>query len=205
MAQRFTEIVGTPAVLRAQEHYYGRARPVRAAGDDPLGRRETEYVASRDSFYMATVGEGGWPYLQHRGGSPGFLHVLGPTQLAFADYEGNHQLVSTGNLAGNDRVALFLMDYAQRRRLKLLGRARVLDARDAPELAARLTAPSDEGHVERVVVIDVVSYEWNCPQHVTQRFTADEVATLVEPLREEIATLRARLAAAERAGSGADG
>ena len=199
MARRFMEIVGTPEVLREQEHYYGRARPVRAAGDDPLGPHETEFIAARDSFYMATVSASGWPYLQHRGGPAGFLRVLGPSRFAFADYEGNHQMVSTGNLAGDDRVALFLMDYPNQRRLKLLGHARVHDARTVPELVAQLADPSVEASVERVFVIDLVSFDWNCPQHITPRFTADEVAAAVEPLQREIAALRARLAGGEGA------
>jgi len=194
MAHKFLDLVGTPAVLRAQEHYYGRARPVPpAAGDDPLGPREAEFIAARDSFYMATVSASGWPYLQHRGGPPGFLRVLGPTRLAFADYEGNHQMVSTGNLAGDERVALFLMDYPNQRRLKVLGHAHALDARTTPELVAQVADAALDARVERVFVIDVVAFDWNCPQHITQRFSAAEVAAAVEPLRREIASLRARL------------
>jgi len=193
MASRYLEIVGTPGVLAAQERYYGRARPVGAQQDDPLGEREAAFIAARDSFYMATVGESGWPYVQHRGGAPGFLRVLSPRRLAFADYEGNHQMVSTGNLAANDRVPLLLMDYPHRRRLKILGHARVEDARDVPELARQVAGAAPDGEVERVFVIDVVSFDWNCPQHITPRFTAAEVEALVEPLRREIAALRARL------------
>ena len=197
MARTFLETVGTPSVLREQEHYYGRARPVRGDGErDPLGSREAEFIAERDSFYMATVGETGWPYLQHRGGPAGFLKVLSPIKLAFADYEGNRQMISTGNLAANDRVALFLMDYPNRRRLKLLGRAKVEDARERPDLVDALGPHDPDAHVERVFTIDVLSYDWNCPQHVTPRYTAEQVATLVEPLRQEIATLRARLGTA---------
>jgi len=199
MANRFLEIVGTPAVLDAQERFYGRARPFVATDDDPLGPREVEFVAARDSFYMATVSESGWPYVQHRGGPPGFLRVLGPRRLAFADYEGNHQMVSTGNLARNDRVALILVDYPGRRRLKILGHARALDARDVPDLARRVADAQGGGHVERVFVIDVVAFDWNCPQHITQRYTAAQVAAVVEPLRREVAELRARL------GEGSDG
>lgn len=195
MARKFLETVGTPSVLREQEHYYGRAHPVRGDGErDPLGPREVAFIAERDSFYMATVAENGWPYLQHRGGPTGFLRVISPTQLAFADYEGNHQMISTGNLAADDRVALFLMDYPNRRRLKILGHAQVVDARTRPDLVAAL-GPHDPGaHVERVFTIDVLSFEWNCPQHVTQRYTAEQVATLVVPLQREIASLREKVA-----------
>jgi len=194
MARRYLQIVGTPAVLRAQEHYYGRSRKLTAAAEqDPLGPSEVAFIAERDSFYMATVGESGWPYVQHRGGPTGFLRVLGPTTLAFADYEGNHQLVSTGNLAGDDRVSLFLMDYANRRRLKLLGHARIEDAQAHPDLVEQLAEPSRQANVERIVVIDVVSFDWNCPQHITPRYSAAEVAAIVEPLQKQIAALQGRL------------
>jgi hypothetical protein len=194
MARKFLETVTTAAVLRAQEQYYGRSRPVVAPADhDPLGPAEVEFIAARDSFYLATVGASGWPYVQHRGGPPGFLRVLGPTALAFADYQGNHQLVSTGNLAGDDRVALFLVDYAHRRRLKLLGHARVTDARTRSDLVAQLAEPSSRAQVERIVVIEVVSFDWNCPQHITPRFTAAEVAAVVEPLQRQIAALQTQL------------
>ncbi|HWP67015.1 MAG TPA: pyridoxamine 5'-phosphate oxidase family protein [Candidatus Limnocylindria bacterium] len=196
MARKFLETISTPAALRAQEHFYGRSRPVAASSDyDPLGPTEAEFIAARDSFYMATVTETGWPYVQHRGGPPGFLRVLGPTTLAFADYEGNHQMVSTGNLAGDRRVALFLMDYAHRRRLKVLGRARVIDAREQPDLVAQFVV-SPQAHVERVVEIEVLSFDWNCPQHITPRFTAEEIAAVVEPLRRQIAELQGQLAGA---------
>ena len=197
MARKFLETLSTPAVLRAQEQYYGRSRPIAASADhDPLGPAEAAFIAARDSFYMATVSESGWPYVQHRGGPPGFLRLLGPTTLAFADYEGNHQMVSTGNLAGDDRVALFLMDYPHRRRLKLLGHARAVDARERPDLVAQLGTANADARVERVMVIEVVSFDWNCPQHITPRFSEDEVAAIVEPLQRQIAALRQQLAGA---------
>ena len=197
MARKFLETLTTPAVLRAQEQYYGRSRPIAASGDhDPLGPAEAAFIAARDSFYVASVSESGWPYLQHRGGPPGFLRLLGPTTLAFADYEGNHQMVSTGNLAGDDRVALFLMDYPHRRRLKLLGHARAVDARERPDLVAQLGTANADARVERVMVIEVVSFDWNCPQHITPRFSEDEVAAIVEPLQRQIAALRQQLAGA---------
>lgn len=200
MARNFLATFSTPAVLRAQDQYYGRARPVAAAGNDPLGPTEVQFIAARDSFYMATVSETGWPYVQHRGGPPGFLRVLGPTTLAFADYEGNHQMVTTGNLAGDNRVCLFLMDYAHRRRLKVLGHARVVEARKRPDLVAELPA-SPQASVERVVTVEVVSFDWNCPQHITPRFSAAEVAAVVDPLRRQITELRAQLAGTRIAGA----
>lgn len=197
MARKYLETLGTESVLREQERYYGRRRPVVATAErDGLGPRETEFIAARDSFYMASVGETGWPYLQHRGGPIGFLRVLSPSSLAFADYEGNHQMITAGNLAADPRVSLFLMDYPNQRRLKILGRARIEDARARPDLLAQLGPADPEAAVERVVLVDVLSFDWNCPQHITPRFTALEVAALIEPLRREIAELRGRLAAA---------
>jgi predicted pyridoxine 5'-phosphate oxidase superfamily flavin-nucleotide-binding protein len=137
MAARFLELAFTDSVLKAQQHYYGKSQPVENAPErDALTEDEISFIQSRDSFYMGTVSESNWPYLQHRGGQPGFLHVLSPTALAFADYKGNRQLLSTGNLAINDRVTLFFMDYPQRTRLKVLSHARVEDARQHPELLA---------------------------------------------------------------------
>ena len=191
MARNFLATLLSPSALREQERYYGRSRPVTPDGPgDPPGEREAEFIAARDSFYMATVGEAGWPYVQHRGGPTGFLRVVTPTRLAFADYGGNRQLLTAGNLAVDDRVSLFLMDYAHRRRLKILGHARVADVREHPELREGL-AVEDGAEVERVVVIDVVSFDWNCPQHITERFTRAEVEAAVEPLYREIDRLRA--------------
>jgi predicted pyridoxine 5'-phosphate oxidase superfamily flavin-nucleotide-binding protein len=141
---------------------------------------------------MATVSETGWPYIQHRGGKIGFLRVLGPSALSFADYKGNRQLLSTGNLASSDRVALFLMDYPQRTRLKIMGHARVEDAREHPDLVAQLADPDVERNVERLFFIDVVSYDWNCPQHITPRYTLAEIEELVAPLKRRIAELEAK-------------
>jgi predicted pyridoxine 5'-phosphate oxidase superfamily flavin-nucleotide-binding protein len=194
MPNRFKQIMLTPAVLAAQEHYYGCRATLTAAPEfDPLTDEEREFIAARDSLYLATVTETGWPYVQHRGGKPGFLRVLGPTTLAFADFGGNRQMLSTGNLAANDRVALFLMDYPQRTRLKILGHARVEDARQHPELVQQLAEPDVRQIVERLFFIEVVSFDWNCPQYITPRYTADEIQELVAPLKERIAELEAQL------------
>jgi hypothetical protein len=131
--------------------------------------------------------------VQHRGGVPGFLRVVSPTQLAFADYQGNRQMLSTGNLAANDRVALILMDYPRRARLKILGHARVEEARRHPELVVRLAEPEGRGIVERLFFIEVVSFDWNCPKYITPRYTAEEVAETAAPLRQRIAELEAQL------------
>ena len=181
-------------MLAAQDHYFGRHAVVETApGRDPLTDEERLFIEARDSFYMGTITENGWPYVQHRGGRPGFLRVVSPTQLAFADYKGNRQMLSTGNLAANDRVALFLMDYPRREWLKILGHARVEDARQHPELAAQLAEPEARGIVECLFLIDVLSFDWNCPKYITPRFTAAELEKTVAPLKQRIAELEAQL------------
>jgi uncharacterized protein len=196
MADRFMQTVLTPSVLEAQRHYFGGTYHVDGAPErDALTDDETGFIQSRDSFYMATVNEDGWPYIQHRGGKAGFLRVIGPNTLAFADYRGNRQMLTTGNLAKSDRVALFLMDYPQRTRLKILGHARVEDARQHPELVAQFAEPEVHRIVERVFFIEVVAFDWNCPKYITPRFTAAEVADAVEPLKRRIAELEAQLEA----------
>ncbi len=196
MATKFLEITLTDSVRRAQEHYFGRARPVVAAPDrDGLTNDEISFIALRDSFYLSTISETGWPYVQHRGGPAGFLRVLGPSQLAFADYKGNRQMISTGNLAMNDRVAFFLMDYPNRTRLKILGHARVEDARDQPELVTSIAQAEMRGIVERIVLVEVVSFDWNCPQYITPRFTGEEVRKIIDPLKARISELESQPAA----------
>lgn len=176
MASRFLQTLFTPSVLAAQEHYYGRVRaPLGGPNRDPLGENEATFIAARDSFYLATVSENGWPYVQHRGGARGFLRVLDPTLLAFADYSGNRQLLTTGNLTANDRVTLFLMYYPNRTRLKIIGRARVEDAKEHPESAITLADPTVRQVVERFIFIDVVSFDWNCQQYIMPRYTLEEI------------------------------
>ena len=194
MADKFKELAFTDSVRQAQAHYYGNSQPVSGTVEnDALTEDEIHFIRSRDSFYLGTVSESGWPYIQHRGGPPGFLHVVNPTTLAFADFKGNRQMLSTGNLAANDRTTLFLMDYPQRTRLKILGHARVEDARQHPELVARFSVPEAQRLVERIFFIDVVSFEWNCPKYITPRYTMEEIEEVVLPLRQRIAELEDQL------------
>jgi predicted pyridoxine 5'-phosphate oxidase superfamily flavin-nucleotide-binding protein len=194
MSGRYLELLLTPKVLEQQTHYYGAAQRIPPQPEaDALSPDEIEFIGQRDSFYMASVNSTGWPYLQHRGGKPGFLRVVNPTKLAFADYKGNRQLISTGNLQTDDRVSLFLMDYPQRTRLKILGHARVENARLHPELVAEFAEPDVRGIVERIFFIDVVSFDWNCPKYITPRYTAAEMEAVVSPLRKRIAELEAGL------------
>jgi len=201
MAYGFLDIAATPSVKAAQEangsaHLFANFEGDRAS--DRLTEGEAAFIAERDSFYMATVSETGWPYVQHRGGPPGFLAVLDDRTLAFADFRGNRQYISVGNLAAGDRVALFLMDYAERRRLKIFARAGIRDLAAEPDLANRLATPGYRGKVERAIVMHLQAFDWNCSQHITPRFTATELAPLAARLTEleaENSALRAKLAA----------
>ncbi|HKU71038.1 MAG TPA: pyridoxamine 5'-phosphate oxidase family protein [Burkholderiales bacterium] len=182
MTHRSSEILFTDSVRKAQARYGSREQMERlqqhGPANDRLGETEREFIEARDGFYLATVGESGWPYVQHRGGPAGFVKVLDGKTLGYADFRGNRQYVSTGNLTHDDRTALFFMDYAQRARLKLLGHARILDASQAPELMSRLAVPGYPARVERAVLITVESFEWNCHQHITPRYTEAEFAEL---------------------------
>lgn len=194
MATKYLDLTFTDSVRRAQTGYYGRVGKIAGAPErDPLSQAEAEFIAARDSFYLGSISESGWPYVQHRGGPQGFLRVIDETTLAFADYKGNRQLLTTGNVSVNDRVALFLMDYKNRARLKILGHARVEDARAYPELVAQLADPKMQSSVERLVFIDVVSFDWNCPKYITPRYSIDEVEEAVGPLKSRIAELEAQL------------
>lgn len=165
-----------------------------------LSPREAEFIAARDSFYLASVSEGGWPYIQHRGGPPGFLMHLNETTLAFGDYRGNKQYVSTGHFVKNKRAALFLMDYPNQRRLKILATASVYEASENLDLAARVSMEG-EGKVERIFTLNVEAFDWNCPQFITPRFTAGELRDVLAPqlddlerLQKENISLKRRLA-----------
>ena len=192
MATKYLDLMFTDAVCRAQTQYYGQADTIADAPDrDPLSQAEAEFIATRDSFYLGSISESGWPYVQHRGGPAGFLRLINETTLVFADYKGNRQLLSTGNLSVNDRVALFLMDYKNRERLKILGHARIEDALAHPALTAQVTDLNMRSSVKRLVFIDVVSFDWNCPKYITPRYSAEEVEEVVGPLRRRIAELEA--------------
>lgn len=147
------------------------------------------FLAQVDTGYLATASADGQPYVQHRGGPRGFIRALDDRTLGFVDFAGNRQYVSTGNLAENDRVCLFLMDYAHRRRVKIWGTARVVPATD--ELLARLGSPDYRGRPEQVVLVSVSAWDVNCPQHIPQKLDAAEVARTIEPLRARIAELEA--------------
>jgi predicted pyridoxine 5'-phosphate oxidase superfamily flavin-nucleotide-binding protein len=179
MAHRFGSLAFTPAVKALQERYGSRRQYARMAEDDAapdrLGEQESDFIAERDSFYMASVGATGWPYVQHRGGPKGFLKVIDERTIAFADFRGNKQFVSTGNLATDNRVALIMVDYPAQARLKILGRAEIFEGEQAREWMERLREPGYKATVERAFVIRIEAFDWNCPQHITRRYAVDQI------------------------------
>lgn len=194
MPHKFAEIAFTRNVRQVQEQMGSRAGySSMDSGPDHnyvISGRERAFIEARDSFYMASVSETEWPYLQHRGGPAGFMKVLDESTIGFADYSGNRQYVTTGNVVNNDRVALFFMDYPNRTRLKLLGRMEIVGPGDTE----RLSQLEDDGYrarVERGMIIHVEAFDWNCPQHITPRYTESDVAALIEPLGSENGRLRA--------------
>ncbi len=197
MSRAFADITFTPSVKAAQELYGSRAgnRNFELA-DDPrneLTAAEIQFIQARDSFYQATVGENGWPYVQHRGGPVGFLKVIDSRTIGFADFRGNRQYLSVGNINADERISMFLMDYARQRRLKLWGRARIVHASEQPEIIAALADPNYRAHIERAILITIEAFDWNCPQHITPRFSEAEIRAQVEPILIENENLKAQL------------
>jgi predicted pyridoxine 5'-phosphate oxidase superfamily flavin-nucleotide-binding protein len=195
MTQHYLHRHLTPAVGEAQRQAYGQSHGVPPAPEpDPLGAREIAFITARDSFYLASLTEAGAPYIQHRGGPVGFLRVLDAHTLGFADYGGNRQLLTAGHLRRDPRVALFLMDYPARRRLKIDGDAAVVPLEVDPALGEQLHPQDPEaGEVERLFRIKVEAFDWNCPQFITPRYTAAELEARERPLRQRIAELEAEL------------
>ena len=194
MPYGFLDIAVTPSVRAAQaamgvdqhwQHFKGERT------FDKLTPDEAAFIAQRDSFYMATVSETGWPYVQHRGGAPGFLKVIDEKTLAFADYRGNRQYISLGNLSVDDRVALILVDYANRARLKIYARVEAVPLDTDPALAQQVANPGYRGKPERILKLHLEAFDWNCPQHITPRFTEAEIVEGVRPLRDRLEALEA--------------
>jgi uncharacterized protein len=194
MAYQFLDTVSTPGVRAAQEANGSRELWERFKGNrvsDRFTENEAAFIAARDSFFMATVSETGWPYVQHRGGPPRFLKVLDDKTLGFADFRGNRQYISLGNIAANDRVALILMDYPNRARLKILAHMSARELAAEPDLAARLAVPGYKAKAERALLLRLETFDWNCSQHIVPRFTLAEVETAIAPLHGRIAVLEA--------------
>ena len=198
MGHKFAELAFTDSVKNIQSDQGSRKSYARMeVGDDyndVLGPNEAQFIAARDSFYMATVSETGWPYVQHRGGPTGFVKVLDDRTLGFADFRGNRQYVSAGNLSRNDRVSLFFMDYPNKTRLKLLGRVRTLEPAEQGILQKLSLDDRHQVRTERGFLISVEAFDWNCPQYITPRFTRAEVDQEILSLQSTIVDLEARLA-----------
>jgi predicted pyridoxine 5'-phosphate oxidase superfamily flavin-nucleotide-binding protein len=204
MPYGFLDVAVTPSVQAAQAKMGADRIWRNFKGHRQFDRftdNETAFIAQRDSFYLASVSETGWPYVQHRGGPVGFLKLVDDRTLAFADYRGNRQYISTGNLAADDRVCLFLMDYPHRTRLKIYAHADILVLDDDPALTALVTMPEYKAKLERIFRLRLEAFDWNCPQHIVPRFTEQEIAEAVRPLRDRLAQfetenaeLRSRLA-----------
>ncbi|KJF67600.1 MULTISPECIES: pyridoxamine 5'-phosphate oxidase family protein [Rhizobium] len=207
MPYHFLEVAVTPSVRAAQANM-GVEQLWLGADNRPsdiLTEGEIAFIASRDSFYIASVSETGWPYVQHRGGKTGFLKVVDHRTLAFADYRGNRQYISAGNFAANDRACLFLMDYVRRARLKIYAYVERLALDADQELTELVSDPTYKGRAERIFRLRLEAFDWNCPQHIIPRYTEQQVEQAVAPLREQLqrletenATLRARLENPER-------
>jgi uncharacterized protein len=198
MGHKFAEIAFTDTVKSIQSNMgsrkmYTRMEEPSEDYNNLLGPNEAAFISARDSLYMATVSETGWPYVQHRGGPQGFVKILDEKTIAMPDFRGNKQYVSVGNLTKDDRVSLFFMDYANKTRLKLLGRVALVGL-DKPDIIEKLQMPDYRGHIERGFVITVEGFDWNCPQHITERYTLPDIEKSVSVLQDRIIELEAQLA-----------
>ncbi|HVG38929.1 MAG TPA: pyridoxamine 5'-phosphate oxidase family protein [Pyrinomonadaceae bacterium] len=192
MAKNYAEIAFTESVKEQQKIHGSRQqyeRVEKMARGTELTFAEADFIAARDSFYLATVGENNQPYVQFRGGPTGFLKVLDATTLAYADFRGNLQYISVGNLAVNNRASLILIDYPNRRRLKIFARLEIIRAADAPDLIAKIADAAYPAVIERAVILHLEAFDWNCPQHITPRYTLEEIRAINAPLYEHIAKL----------------
>lgn len=203
MARAFSKIAFTDRVRAFQRQHgsadaYAHFLAPEAPANDTLGQPEAAFITARDGFYQATVSETGWPYVQFRGGASGFVHVVDERTLAYADFRGNRQYLSVGNLSGDDRIALFFMDYANQRRLKLFGHASVVDAGENPEIVQCLHIPGYRAKPERAVIIKVAGFDWNCPQHIPIRLNASEMEDEIAPLKARLADLETENAALKK-------
>jgi predicted pyridoxine 5'-phosphate oxidase superfamily flavin-nucleotide-binding protein len=191
------------ATKRLQEKAGSRtnyARTEKHSSTDGLGEDEKEFISQRDSFYMATVGENGFPYIQFRGGPKGFLKVLDKNRIGFVDFKGNMQFISVGNLSTNNKVALILLDYPSKTRLKIFAEAELVELKDTPELFTKITLQEYSIRPERMLVLTVKGFDWNCPQHITPRYTLEQIEEAYQPhhdyiakLEEEIKVLKSRI------------
>lgn len=191
---RYAHLAFTDDVRTVQRERGSADAMERMLGGDPeepdrIGPAEAAFITARDGFYLASASADGWPYVQYRGGPPGFVHVLDAGTLAYLEVRGNRQYITTGNLRGDDRVSLFFMDYAHRVRLKVMARAETLDTSRAPELGERLTDVRTDGRPEQLMVIRVEGLAWNCSKHITPRFSEAELEEVLLPVQQRIEAL----------------
>lgn len=196
MAKNFGAIAFTGTVKEMQEKLGSRASYARMERDtyiDGLAKNEADFIAQRDSFYIASVGENGFPYIQHRGGPKGFLKVLDAKRLGFIDFKGNMQYISVGNIATNNNVSIIMVDYPSRARLKIYAKAEIVNLADDPLLYNVLNLEDYKFRPERMIVLHVEAYDWNCPQHITPRYTAEDVEEAFASQRKHIIKLETEI------------
>jgi uncharacterized protein len=201
MTRHFFDLAFTPSV-RAEQSRRGTRKAFSTFDKDghdntlvdTLTANEIKFLAERDSFYLASVSETGWPYVQHRGGPPGFVRALDDHTFGWAEFSGNRQYVSAGNTSRDNRVSLFFMDYPNRRRLKMMGRLKTIMPEEQPDLVRALSVTNYRARIEGYAMVSVEAFDWNCPQHITERYSLEDVRRLVDPLRARIAVLEAQLA-----------
>ncbi len=193
MAKNFAALAFTDAVKAMQEKLGSRAgyaRMERNTYVDGLTENEIDFISQRDSFYMASIGENNFPYIQHRGGPKGFVKVLDAKRIGFIDFRGNMQYISVGNIATNNNVALIMVDYPSRTRLKILAKAEIVELKDDPKLYDILDLDDYKFKPERMMMLHVEAYDWNCPQHITPRYTVEDIEEAFAGQREHIAKLQ---------------
>lgn len=198
MAKNFAEIAFTDAVKKLQSKHGSRKgyeRMEKFNIINGLTSSEVDFIANRDSFYIATTGTNDYPYIQHRGGPKGFLKVLNSKRLGFIDFSGNKQYVSLGNMETNNKVSLFIMDYANKSRLKIFATSEIIELNDNPELLESLNLKDYNFKPEHMMVFNIEAYDWNCPQHITQRYTMAEIEEAINPLKNHITNLEAQIEA----------
>jgi uncharacterized protein len=198
MTDRYLEIATSDAVKDLQERWGSRIAYSRLESgpltSNQLGPEEIAFIEDQDSFFLGSINESGWPYIQHRGGPTGFLQVLGNNQLGFPDFKGNRQYLSFGNIVKNPRVSLFLIDYPARVRLKIFGHAKLVQGDNLPETLRKIEIEPGAPPVDRGIIIQVEAFHWNCPKYIVPRFTEAQVRSVVDPLLNRIHDLEAELA-----------
>ncbi len=196
MTLNFSEIAFTDAVKEMQEKHGSRRayeRMEKLNIVDGLSINEIEFIRNQDSFFMASFGASDFPYIQHRGGPKGFLKVLDPKRIAFIDFTGNKQYISIGNLVTNNNVALIMVDYPSRARLKIYAKAEIIELKDNMELYDLLLQGDYIFKAERMMLFNIEAFDWNCPQHITPRYTVEEIESALAPQREYFAKLESEL------------